>query len=180
MSKEYYLNDKAWAYCTNGTLPGKMKVVNPSRTVKNNKLILLTIEDRFTPFSCKFMILLMAAVAAFVAALSFVAAVIIGLILGIGLCALATYSSKWLAFHPRVIVEGKHALTTKSRITCAMGGEVKPTFDGWHALAHSSLNLGQAVLEAFAINRGLQFLKPMFVQHGVKMGLGIFGANFCF
>lgn len=178
MSKEYYLNDNAWAYCTNGTWPNTMRVVNKYRKVKNKGLILLNEEDRYNPFSCKFTILIMAVLAAFIAALSFLAAVLIGFLLGIGVCAIMTYKSKWINVHNRVIVEVKPAITTKSEILCYIGGTIKPTMSAAHAINHAGLTLEQTILEAFLINKGLTYLTPMFLQYGTKAGLGLFVTNF--
>nr|WP_067057338.1 PAAR-like protein [Mucilaginibacter sp. L294] len=178
MGKEYYINDKTFASCTNGVLPGRMKIISANRTVNNKGFKMANTDDRFTPFSCKYAILLAVLAAVFIAALSFVAAFLIGLIIGIGICAIATYAQKWKNFHPKVIVQGKNALTDKSFIDCPIGGVVTPTFSPLVASLRAGVNFASTVLDAFLIYIGGQGAVQIFKNYTLKIALGYTATNF--
>jgi hypothetical protein len=178
MGKEYYINDKTFASCTNGVLPGKIRIIATDRTVYNKKFRLANIGDRFTPFSCKYAILIAVLAAVFIAALSFVAAFLIGILLGIGICAIATYSQKWKNYHPKVIVQGKNALTDKSFIECPIGGVVTPTFSPLVASLRAGLNFASTLLDAFLIYIGGQGAVQIFKNYTLKVAVGYTATNF--
>jgi hypothetical protein len=177
MGKEYYINDKTFASCTNGVLPGRMKIISADRKVNNKGYKVANTDDRFTPFSCKYAILLAVLAAVFIAALSFVAAFLIGLIIGIGICAIATYAQKWKNFHPKVIIQGKNALTDKSFIDCPIGGVVTPTFSPLVACLKAGVNFASTLLDAFLIYIGGQGAVQIFKNYTLKVALGYTATN---
>jgi hypothetical protein len=178
MGKEYYINDKTWASCTNGVLPGKIRIIAANRTVFNKKFRLANIGDRFTPFSCKYAILLAVLVAVFLPALTFLGAFLIGLLVGIGLCAIATYSQQWKNYHPKVIVQGKNALTDKSLIECPIGGVVTPTFSPMVAFLRAGVNFASTLLESFLIYIGGKGAVQIFQKYTLKVAASYTLANF--
>jgi len=178
MAKEYYINTKTYASCTNGVLPGMITTVFKDRSVSNKGYKMANIDDRFTPFSCKYAILIAVLAAVFIAALSFVAAFLIGLIIGLGICFIATYTQKWKNFHPRVFVQGKNALTDKSFIECPIGGVITPTFSPLVASLRAGVNFATTLLEAALIYIGGKGAVQIFKNYGAKIAIDYTAANY--
>jgi len=180
MAKEYYLNEKVYAYCSNGVVPSTLVSVS-NKTVKNKGSLFLNTDSRFFPFSCKYGILIAALLAATIAAVAtftggFLGVVLLGIIIGYGICTVFTWFSKWQNFHPKVLIEGKKAITNKSFISCPiMGGKITPTYSYSAAWAHSGVVLLQTSLDAFLLRSGAVGLQKVFTTYGLKMGLGFTG-----
>lgn len=178
MGKEYYINEKTYASCTNGVLPGVIRILGNDRVVFNKKLRLANTNDRFSPFSCKYAILLAVLAAVFIAALSFVAAFIIGLIIGLGICFIATFSQQWKNFHPKVFIQGKNALTDQSFIECPIGGVIKPTVSLKVAMLRAGVNFAGTLLDAALIYMGGKGAVQIFKNYALKTAIGYTAANF--
>ncbi|QXU40162.1 PAAR-like protein [Pedobacter sp. D749] len=176
MAKEYYLNEKVYAYCSNGVVPSTLVSVS-NKTVKNKGSLFLNTDSRFFPFSCKYGILIAALLAATIAAVAtftggFLGVVLLGIIIGYGICTVFTWFSKWQNFHPKVLIDGKNAITNTSFISCPiMGGKITPTYSYSAALAHSGVVLLQTSLDAFLLRSGAVGLQKVFATYSLKMGL---------
>jgi hypothetical protein len=146
MSKKYYLHEDVWLLCSNGTLPRKLCAAEKQRPVKIRGYIQGNEIDRFPVFLCKYALIVAALVLGVLAALFatpvgwILLAAIIGIIIGLGMCAIFTFMSKWQNIVDNVIVYKNPALTDRSFIQCpVMSGIIKPFFSTGAAMTQLAI-----------------------------------------
>lgn len=178
MPKEVYAHEDVVLVCTNGMHTSKMTVPDRGVTIANGKKI-ATEMDKPDMFSCKWMGVLMAALAAFMIAAPFVVAVLAAFIVGmIGaftvgrfMCKIVlSMSSKWLMPHSTVKIKGQKALVENSELFCpVLGGQISMFFDPAMAAKQQRLNLFKNSVEILGgafIGRALHILRLNILSQG--------------
>lgn len=169
-----YVHKDVYVVCTNGMHKSQLDVADRKTNIVQHRYI-ATAQDKPIDFGCKWIGILLAALAAFIlvffmaAILAVLLATIIGILgaaflskLGGGrVCNMITRGAQWQLTHPKVKVKGIAPLLENSTLPCSLGGTV---------FIYYSKEAAEKQALAFAVKNSTEML--------VAAGVGAFaGAN---